>query len=152
MRPHSPVALAFYFFVVGIDIWLIHAITRALEQLRAERNRSADLSRRTEIMFSELQHRVSNNLQTIASLLLLQESEIDDRKAQHALQEARNRITLLGKLHRRLHDPNLTSSSLDAFLEELSRDVIQASGVKGVECIVDTNRVDIPHANSSPWP
>ena len=68
-------AMAFYCFVVSIDIGLIHVITQALEQLRAERNRSADLSRRTEIMFSELQHRVSNNLQTIAGLLLLQETE-----------------------------------------------------------------------------
>jgi two-component system, sensor histidine kinase PdtaS len=138
------VAMTFYFFVVGIDIALIHIITRALEQLRVERNRSADLSRRTEIMFSELQHRVSNNLQTIAGLLLLQESEIEDAKAQHALKEARNRITLLGKLHRKLHDPNLDSADLGSFLEELSRDVIQASGVKGVECVVNTTGIDIP--------
>jgi K+-sensing histidine kinase KdpD len=89
-------ALTVYCFVAGIDIALIHVMTRALDQLRAERNRSADLTRRTEIMFSELQHRVSNNLQTIAGLLLLQESEIEDAKAQHALKEARNRITLLG--------------------------------------------------------
>ena len=95
-------------------------------------------------MFSELQHRVSNNLQTVAGLLLLQETEIDDPKARHALQEARNRITLLGKLHRKLHDPNLASVDFGAFLEELSRDVIQASGVKGVECIVNTSGVDIP--------
>jgi two-component system, sensor histidine kinase PdtaS len=146
------IAMAFYIFIVTIDIGLIHFITLALEQLRQERNRSADLSRRTEIMFSELQHRVSNNLQTVAGLLLLQETEVEDPKARHALQEARNRITLLGKLHRKLHDPNLASIDLGAFLEELSHDVIQASGVKGVECIVDTNRVDIPHANSSPWP
>jgi two-component system, sensor histidine kinase PdtaS len=137
-------ALTVYCFVAGIDIALIHVMTRALDQLRAERNRSADLTRRTEIMFSELQHRVSNNLQTIAGLLLLQESEIEDAKAQHALQEARNRITLLGKLHRKLHDPNLASADLGAFLEEISRDVIQASGVKGVECIVNTSGVDIP--------
>jgi two-component sensor histidine kinase len=138
------VAMTFYSFIVAIDIALIHIITRALEQLRVERNRSADLSRRTEIMFSELQHRVSNNLQTIAGLLLLQEAEIEDAKAQHALQQARNRITLLGKLHRKLHDPNLASADLGAYLEELSRDVIQASGVEGVKCVVNTSGVDIP--------
>jgi two-component sensor histidine kinase len=138
------IAMTFYFFVVGIDIALIHIITRAVEQLRVERNRSADLSRRTEIMFSELQHRVSNNLQTIAGLLLLQESKIDDPKARHALREAHNRITLLGKLHRRLHDPNHAFADRGAFLEELSRDVILASGVKGVECVVNTTSFDIP--------
>src|SRR5690348_13378621 len=37
-------ALAVYFFVSGIDIALIHVMTKALEQLRAERNRSADLT------------------------------------------------------------------------------------------------------------
>jgi two-component sensor histidine kinase len=136
--------LTVYCFVAGIDIALIHVITRALEQLRQERNRSADLSRRMEIMFSELQHRVSNNLQTVAGLLLLQETQISDPKARHALQQASNRIALLGKLHRKLHDPNLASVDLDAFLEELSRDVIQVSGVKGVECVVDINCVDVP--------
>jgi two-component system, sensor histidine kinase PdtaS len=137
------VAMGFYFFVTGIDIGLIHAMTKALEQLRVERNRSAELSRRTEIMFSELQHRVSNNLQTVAGLLVLQETEIDDPKARHALEEARNRITLLGKMHRKLHDPNLASADLGAFLEELSRDVIQAAGIKGVECVVNTAGIDI---------
>ena len=44
------VAMAFYFFVVGIDIALIHVITRALEQLRVERNRSADLSQQYVFM------------------------------------------------------------------------------------------------------
>lgn len=137
------VAMAFYSFVVAIDIGLIHAITKSLEQLRQERNRSADLSRRAEIMFAELQHRVSNNLQTVADLLLLQESDVEDPKARHALQEARNRITLLGKLHRKLHDPNLATVDFGSFLEELSRDVIQASGVKGVDCMVRTAGIDI---------
>ena len=139
----AAVAMTFYSFVVGIDIALIHAITRSLERLRQERNRSADLSRRAEIMFAELQHRVSNNLQTVAGLLLLQESEVEDPKARHALQEARNRITLLGKLHRKLHDSSLATVDFGAFLEELSRDVIQAAGVKGVECAVSTNGVDV---------
>lgn len=139
----ATIAMAFYFFVVGIDIALIHVITKSLEQLRQERNRSADLSRRTEIMFSELQHRVSNNLQTVAGLLLLQETDVDDPKARQALREAGNRITLLGRLHRKLHDPNVASVDFGAFLEELSRDVIQAAGVKGVDCAVDTSGIDI---------
>jgi two-component sensor histidine kinase len=144
MNYGGTLAMAFYFFVVGVDIALIHIMTQILEQLRAERNRSADLSRRAEIMFSELQHRISNNLQTVAGLLLLKESEIDDEKAQQALQQARNRITLLGKLHRKLHDPNIASVDLKAFLEELACDVILASGVKGIEYIVNSSCVDIP--------
>jgi two-component system, sensor histidine kinase PdtaS len=138
------IAMIFYTFVVGIDIGLIHFVTQALEQLRIERNRSANLSLRMEILFSELQHRVSNNLQTVAGLLLLRESAIDDPEAQRALQEARNRITLLGKLHRKLHDPNLDSVNLGIFLKELCRDVMQTSGVKGVEFFVDTCDVVIP--------
>jgi two-component sensor histidine kinase len=137
-------AMAIYAVVMGIDITLIHFITQALEQLRIERNRSANLSLRMEILFSELQHRVSNNLQTVAGLLLLRESAIDDPEAQRALQEARNRITLLGKLHRKLHDPNLDSVNLGIFLKELCRDVMQTSGVKGVEFVVDTCDVVIP--------
>ena len=77
----APSPMTVYRFVVTIDIGLIDVIMQALEQLRAERNRSADLSRRTEIMLSELQHRISNNLQAIAGLLLLQETEIAGSKA-----------------------------------------------------------------------
>jgi two-component sensor histidine kinase len=136
-------ALGFYALVVGIDIALIHFITRAIEQLRAERNRNADLMRRTEIMFSELQHRVSNNLQTVAGILILQETKVIDPEAQRALQEARNRITMIGKLHRKLHAPDLGSVELASFLDELCRDVIQTSGVQGVNCVVTVNGVDI---------
>jgi two-component sensor histidine kinase len=137
-------AMAIYAVVMGIDITLIHFITQALEQLRIERNRSANLSRQMETMFAELQHRVSNNLQTVAGLLHYQESEIDDPAARRALQEARNRIGLLGKLHRKLHDPNVDSVAFGAFLEELCSDMIQTSGARGVEFVVNTCEVDVP--------
>jgi two-component system, sensor histidine kinase PdtaS len=137
-------AMAIYAVVMGIDITLIHFITQALEQLRIERNRSASLSRQMETMFAELQHRVSNNFQTVAGLLHYQESEIDDPAARRALQEARNRIGLLGKLHRKLHDPNVDSVAFGAFLEELCSDMIQTSGAKGVEFVVNTCEVDVP--------
>jgi len=136
-------ALAYYAVVMGIDIALIHFISRTLEQLQAERNRSAALMRRSEIMFSELQHRVSNNLQTVAGLLILQETKVTNPEARHALQEARNRITMLGNLHRKLHDPNLASVDPTWFLEELCRDVIQTSGTQGVKCVVAASGVDI---------
>ena len=143
-------ALGFYVFVVGIDIALIYFMNRALENLAAERNHSADLSRQMQVMFSELQHRVSNNLQMVSSLLLLQEVKIRDPAARRALEDARNRLSSLGRLHRKLHDPTHASLEMGSFLRELCDDLLHTSGTKGVVCEVHAVDAQIPQANLIP--
>ncbi len=135
-RPNA-LALAFYAAVAGVDIAIIHAMNTALERLGRERERSAALLETSETMFKELQHRVSNNLQLVSSLLRLQGSSVEDPGARRALEEASGRLALLGRLHRRLYDPAGAPAGFGEHLKELCREVLDASGARGVVCIVD---------------
>ena len=67
----SAVAMGFYTLVVLTEILLISAVKQSLLRLRAAQRRSADLATSSALMFSELQHRVSNNLATVAALAAL---------------------------------------------------------------------------------
>lgn len=126
----TALALGFYIVVVAVDIAIIHVMMTAQERLAAEQRRSADLARQTEVMFSELQHRVSNNLQLVSSLLMIQQSKVQDPEALRMLDEARARVSTLGRLHRALHNPTQQKLDMARYLDDLSRDLIEAAGVQ----------------------
>lgn len=56
------------------------------------------------VLMREVNHRVKNNLQIIASLLALQSSHVKDTKALDALNQARMRIGGLGLIYRLLYE------------------------------------------------
>ena len=142
--PGGTLALGFFTAVVAVDIAVIHIMTVALERLAEERNRSAMLTRQTQVMFSELQHRVSNNLQLVSSLILIQQAQVKDPAARRALDEASGRLATLGRLHRKLHDPNRREISMVQFLTELCHDVLDSSGARHILCRVTAVEVDVP--------
>jgi two-component sensor histidine kinase len=127
-NPGVVVALCFYATVVLVEIALIHLMQRANFNLAVERERSAALAENRELLFHELQHRVSNNLQVVAAMLSLQRRHVDDDKARRALDDAAQRMALVGKISRALYDPSGVGQSLKPFLTTLAADIIEASG------------------------
>ncbi|WP_093313850.1 sensor histidine kinase [Sphingomonas jatrophae] len=122
-------ALAFYVFVVVTDLALVHWMQSANRQLAREREVNRSLADTRELLFRELQHRVSNNLQVAASLLTMQKRQLSsDKDARAALDEAGGRLALIGSISRQLYDPSGAAQPLLTFLEQLCRDVLQASG------------------------
>nr|WP_053000124.1 histidine kinase dimerization/phosphoacceptor domain -containing protein [Sphingomonas sp. Y57] len=130
-------ALFFYTVVVTIDILLIDWMQRTNRRLVEERERSRRLAERGEILFRELQHRVSNNLQVVGGLLALQMKNVSDTAARLALEEASRRLALIGRIHRQLYDPHGDQLDLGRFLEQLGADLIDAGGKPGITCQVD---------------
>lgn len=122
------VALSFFTLVVGAEIILIHALQTFVARAARERETSLMLAENRELLFRELQHRVSNNLQVVAALLTLQKRGVTDRQARHALDEASRRLTLIGKISRQLHDTAGGHVAVGPFLETLCGDVLSASG------------------------
>jgi two-component sensor histidine kinase len=125
---------------LGDFIPLLHvAIDGALRQARiqkarddaeaevhASRDRYAALAAEREVLLREVNHRVGNSLQIIASLLHLQanSSSQDDVKA--ALTNAMGRVAAVAQVHRRLYTSHdlksvLLNLYLDALLEDLRR-------------------------------
>lgn len=149
----TAIALAFYAFVVTVDIVLIHWMQRANEramverersrQLADERGRLADergvlaaeqgrLAEQTELLFNELQHRVSNNLQMVGAVLSLQKRGIADPAARQALDDASSKLQMIGRIQRQLYGTKGERVPLDIFLSELTEDLIAAGGKPGI--------------------
>lgn len=135
----SAFALGFYVFIVAVDIVLIHLMTRAMRRLEAEKRVSNALAEQQRTMFEELQHRVANNMAFVASLLNMSRRRLaaDPAAAPAILDDARNRIETMARIHRRLHDPNQVDLPVRSYLQDLCADVVETSGLSGVRCAVD---------------
>lgn len=137
LKPGVAAAMIFYTGVVLVDIVLIHFMQRANFHLAIERERSAALAENRELLFHELQHRVSNNLQVVAAMLALQRRHVDHDVARRALDDASERLALIGRISRALYDPSGAGQGVRAFLTTLTADVIEASGRTDIAISVD---------------
>lgn len=126
------VALGFYAAIIAIDIALVHWMQDANRALSQERQRADKLAENREMLFKELQHRVGNNLQMVASLIALQKRRMSDPVAKDALDEAARRLGLVGRIQRQLYDPAGAQLSLAAYIDQICKDVIAASGREGI--------------------
>lgn len=143
----TAVALAFYAFVVAVDVFFIDGMRKALRQLEEERARYAALADSRDLLYRELHHRVSNNLQVVGALLRLQGAGIQDEDARHALAEAGGRIELIAKIQRELHNAVGEPAPFRAFAEVVLAGAATAAGAK-VNLSVDGG--DLPlHADQA---
>jgi two-component sensor histidine kinase len=95
-------------------------------EVHASRDRFAALAAEREVLLREVNHRVGNSLQIIASLLHLQANSTMQEDVKAALTNAMGRVAAVAQVHRRLytsHDLNsvLLNQYLDALLEDLRR-------------------------------
>ena len=138
---NSPTALAIGFFlcVASFMVALIVYMQRVTDRLRAEQGRTRQLYEQHRVMFQELQHRVANNMQFVASLLHMQKRKvmIDPSSITGALDEASQRIEMMARIHRRLYDPSIVDQPIEQFFREIGRDLIEAAGAEHVAYIVN---------------
>jgi two-component sensor histidine kinase len=90
-----------------------------------------------EILLKEVNHRVKNSLQLVASLFGLQRASIRDPEAKRQFQEAGRRINTVAQIHQRLYqDENVNEVALDRFLKDLCADLQNILGREGIslEC------------------
>lgn len=127
LTKNSAIALAFYGFITATEITLVHWMQRSNRLLVAEREANGRLAETRELLFRELQHRVSNNLQMVAALLTVQRRQVTDESARAALDEAARRLQTIGRISRQLYDPAGGDQALGTFLDQLAHDVIESS-------------------------
>ncbi|MEI4484701.1 histidine kinase dimerization/phosphoacceptor domain -containing protein [Frigidibacter sp. MR17.14] len=140
----TSVALGFYAFICATDIAILEMMRRALTGQREAHDLAAEEAEARRLMFHELQHRVSNNLAAIASLLKIQRRQIADPGAARALDEAVNRINLVARMQRMLHDPDIQRVDFARFLREMAADVLKTSGAETrIELALDARPLTI---------
>jgi two-component sensor histidine kinase len=124
------VALAFYVFVAAVDIFFIDGMRTALDALEDERERYRDLAESRDLLYRELHHRVSNNLQVAGALLRLQGQGVTDARARHALSQAGERIEVIARIQRELHNRTGDPVPFRAFAEALLASAAAAAGAR----------------------
>jgi two-component sensor histidine kinase len=92
-------------------------------EVRAARDRYAALAAEREVLLREVNHRVGNSLQIIASLLHLQAASADD-DVKAALTKAMGRVAAVAQVHRKLYTSHdVQRVMLDQYLEGLLEDL-----------------------------
>src|ERR1700760_4710400 len=101
-------------------------------EVHASRDRYAALAAEREVLLREVNHRVGNSLQIIASLLHLQATSSADDGVKAALTNAMGRVAAVAQVHRRLYTShNLKTVMLNQYLQALVEDLRRsAEGAK----------------------
>jgi two-component sensor histidine kinase len=118
-------------------------------EVLASRDRFAALAAEREMLLREVNHRVGNSLQIIASLLHLQASSSTQEDVKAALTNAMGRVAAVAQVHRRLYTSHdlksvLLNQYLDALLDDLRRSAegnrMSRLTLKAVQVEIDPDR------------
>jgi two-component sensor histidine kinase len=84
-----------------------------------------------DVLFSEIQHRVKNNLQVVCSMLSIQASKSGPDAAE-SLRQASSRVRSMAMIHERLtSSKNLSNIDLGLYVQDLAREICQSHGYAG---------------------
>jgi two-component sensor histidine kinase len=118
----------------------------AIYRQRAERSLTAALDRH-QLLAKEVNHRINNSLQIVASMLHLQTTTTQNTEVQHALRDAASRIAAIARAHQRLYGSDqIDSVDLGAYLGDICNDLgtamprcqIHFATVPDIHCPTDT--------------
>lgn len=103
------------------------------------------------MLVHEVDHRVKNNLQMIASLLTMQTRAIADPTARAAMKTMLTRIEALGTVHKRLYQSqDVQRFDVAEFARELASDLVRGSGRAGLRLHCDLEAVEVPVEKAPP--
>ncbi|GLQ55459.1 sensor histidine kinase [Devosia nitrariae] len=116
-------------------IRLLVAVTDVTD-MRAEARLKDDLVRDKAILLQEVQHRVANSLQIIASVLMQSARRVQSDEARGHLHNAHNRVMSIAALQRQLSTSTGGDVELRTYLTQLSQSL-------GASMIADPDRLSI---------
>ena len=101
-------------------------LSKSNEDLSAAMNLAKEQKENISFLMQELNHRVKNNLQLVASLLDIQKEGISDEFAKNNLQAAQNRLFTIATVHDLLSTKRPEDNfRLDDFIKKLARELVQ---------------------------
>lgn len=101
------------------------------EEALAESRQHLQLSlREKELLLLEIHHRVKNNLLVVGSLLRLQSTTTEDRRAKAAMMSMRNRVHSMALIHESLYrSDNLAAVDIAAYANKLCSQLLSALAI-----------------------
>lgn len=103
---------------------------------RADARQKDDLIRDKAILMQEVQHRVANSLQIIASVLMQSARRVQSEEARGHLHDAHNRVMSIAAVQRHLAQSGVENVSLRTYFTQLSESL-------GASMISDRDRLSI---------
>jgi two-component sensor histidine kinase/PAS domain-containing protein len=97
------------FYEGGSHTTILLGIEDVTVQRVLEREKD-ELLRQKDTLFEELQHRVSNSLQIIASIILMKARAVQSEETRHHLHDAHNRVMSIAAVQKQLHASGTTGS------------------------------------------
>ncbi|MDP3178921.1 MAG: MASE1 domain-containing protein, partial [Spirochaetaceae bacterium] len=104
-----------------------------------------------DLLFAELEHRVKNNLNVVASLISLGASELEEGPSKKILVEAQTRIRSMSLIYEQLYKGRASGKvTLKTYVEKLSRALVETYAQAGdkvlLELEIDDWELDIKRA------
>lgn len=111
-------------FVTLIFLYLLFRGNKKIQKANSDLSRQKVIITHREqekaLLLKELNHRVKNNLQMIASLLSLQSYELNGHPAKEAILAGKDRVEALALVHRKLYQEGVTTRiAIREYVEEL---------------------------------
>lgn len=111
-------------------------LDQQVELEKAVKERTEELGQRNkqnELLLSEIHHRVKNNLQTISSLLSIQQRKLKDDVSKQVIADSKSRVIAMGLIHEHLYK-NASYAQIDfsGYLQELVRNLVETYSKPGV--------------------
>jgi two-component system, sensor histidine kinase PdtaS len=132
------------------EVQLREALARDVALLRQK----DEVIKQLELLSKECDHRLLNDLQMILSLLSLQSRASANAEIASQLASAADRITTIGRIHRRLHYyDGVQTVAFKQFLEDLCRDFITMLSSEGRPermIVVEAIEIDLPTVTAIP--
>jgi two-component sensor histidine kinase len=117
-------------------------MARALQERQSQ---LLEALQQKDVLLKEVNHRVKNSLQLVASLFGLQRAHVRDPEARRQFDEAGRRINTVAQIHQRLYqDANLEKVSLDNFLREMCTDLSNVLGNDKIFISCDASPCHLP--------
>lgn len=117
------------------EVRLVLAVTDVTAIKIAERQKD-DLVRDKQVLLQELQHRVANSLQIIASVLMQSARKVQSEEARTHLKDAHQRVLSIAALQRQLAGTTAINVALRPYFSDLCRTI-------GASMIADPHRIKI---------
>ena len=109
-----------------------------------------DALAQTNAVLREVDHRVKNNLQLIASLIQLQHRRADDEAERHTLQTVLERLNAVTTVHRRLFQGDPLQFEVADFIRDLTPDLAAAAGRDDITIALNLEAVQIAASSAAP--
>ena len=107
---------------------LANILGMAIERRRYEEQLEASIERQ-EMLLKEVNHRVKNSLQLVASMLRLQVGSIEDEGIRQLLSEAQARVMAVARAHERLYKSmDVSRLDLSGYLKDVCEDLADSAG------------------------